>query len=41
MAEGRWADWQVRQIATNMAEKRPKRYWFDGDDEGYLTSLKS
>jgi hypothetical protein len=44
MAEGRWADWQVRTIAENMAEKRPKREWFaeDGlDDEGYLTSLKS
>ena len=41
MAEGRWADWQVRQIATNMAEKCPKRVWFDGDDESYLTSLKS
>jgi len=31
MAEGRWADWQVRQIAENMAEKCPKRDWFDGD----------
>ena len=41
MAEGRWADWQVRQIAENMAEKCPKRDWFDGDDENYLTSLKS
>ena len=41
MAEGKWADWQVRQIAANMAEKCPKRVWFDGDDEGYLTSLKS
>ena len=41
MAEGRWADWQVRQIASNMAEKCPKRVWFDGDDEGYFTSLKS
>ena len=43
MAEGRWADWQVRQIAENMATKRPKRDWFDGDghQEGYLTSLKS
>ena len=41
MAEGRWADWQVRQIAANMAEKCPKRVWFDGDDESYLTSLKS
>jgi len=41
MAEGRWADWQVRQIAENMAEKCPKRDWFDGEDENYLTSLKS
>ena len=41
MAEGRWADWQVRQIAQNMAEKCPKREWFDGDNENYLTSLKS
>ena len=41
MAEGRWADWQVRQIAANMAEKCPKREWFDGDNENYLTSLKS
>ena len=41
MAEGRWADWQVRQIAQNMAEKCPKRVWFDGDDDSYLTSLKS
>ena len=42
MAEGRWADWQVRQIAENMAEKRPKREWFEDDkDENYLTSLKS
>ena len=43
MPEGRWADWQVRQIAENMATKRPKRDWFDDDghQEGYLTSLKS
>ena len=43
MAEGRWSDWQVRLIAQNMAEKRPKRDWFEGDgsDERYLTSLKS
>ena len=42
MAEGRWADWQVRQIAANMAEKCPKRVWFEVDsDENYLTSLKS
>ena len=43
MAEGRWGDWQVRQIAENLAEKCPKRDWFEGDgtDEGYLTSLKS
>ena len=41
MAEGHWADWQVRQIAENMAEKRPKRDWFGADQERYLTSLKS
>jgi len=41
MADGRWSDWQVRLIAQNMAEKRPKRDWFDGEDENYLTSLKS
>ena len=43
MAEGRWSDWQVRLIAQNMAEKRPKRDWFEGDgsEERYLTSLKS
>ena len=41
MSEGRWADWQVRQIAENMAEKCPKRDWFGGDDENYFTSLKS
>ena len=41
MPEGRWADWQVRQIAENMAQKCPKRDWFDDDDENYLTSLKS
>ena len=41
MAEGRWADWQVRQIAENVAEKRPKREWFKQDQEQYLTSLRS
>ena len=41
MAEGRWADGQVRQIDENMAEKCPKRDWVDGDDENYFTSLKS
>ena len=42
MAEGRWADWQVRLIAENLAEKCPKREWFEvGSDENYLTSLKS
>ena len=42
MSEGRWADWQVRQIAENMAEKCPKREWFEvNNDENYLTSLKS
>jgi hypothetical protein len=39
--EGRWADWQVRTIAENMAEKRPKREWFEDDDKDYYTSLKS
>ena len=41
VAEGRWADWQVRQIAENVAEKRPKREWFKQDQEQYLTSLRS
>ena len=41
MSVGKWADWQVREIAENMAEKCPKREWFHGDDEGYFTSLKS
>ena len=43
MAEGLWADWQVRLIAENMSEKCPKREWFDdeGRPEGYATSLKS
>ena len=36
MAEGRWADWQVRQIAENMAEKRPKRDWFEGEMKAIL-----
>ena len=29
MAEGRWADWQVRLLAENLAEKCPKRDWFE------------
>ena len=47
MAEGRWADWQVRQLAENLAEKRPKRDWFEiasghpADRNDYATSLKS
>ena len=41
MPEGRYADWQVRQLAENFAAKCPKRDWFDGEDENYLTSLKS
>ena len=46
MAEGRWADWQVRQIAENLAEKCPKREWFENasdsyDGNDYFTSLKS
>ncbi len=44
MAEGIWGDWQVRLIAENMAEKRPKRVWFEDDkgtQEDYFTSLKS
>ena len=42
MTEGGWSDWQVRLIAENMAQKRPKREWFEVDnDENYLTSLKS
>ena len=42
MPSGIWSDWQVRQIASNMAVKRPKREWFEDDsEENYLTSLKS
>ena len=43
MADGQWADWQVRLIAENMATKRPKREWFEGEGHGedYFTSLKS
>ena len=41
MPEGRYADWQVRQLAENFAAKCPKRDWFDGDDDSYYTSLKS
>jgi hypothetical protein len=41
MAEGRWADWQVRQIAENLAEKCPKRAWFEREPKDYYTSLKS
>jgi hypothetical protein len=46
MAEGSWGDWQVRTIAANMAEKCPKRVWFEDGDEDvdykdYFTSLKS
>ena len=48
MAEGRWADWQVRQIAENVAEKRPKREWFehigvqtfDPQDKGIQSDFK-
>ena len=40
MPEGRWADWQVREIAESFGDKRPKREWFDSDDR-YYTSLKS
>ena len=41
MAEGRYADWMIRQLAENFAAKCPKRDWFDGADESYFTSLKS
>ena len=41
MAEGRWADWMVRQFAENFAEKCPKRDWFESDVSAYFTSLKS
>ena len=42
MADGKWSDWQVRTLAENFASKRPKREWFEVDnDENYLTSLKS
>ena len=41
MAAGRYADWMVRQLAENFSAKCPKREWFDGEDDSYLTSLKS
>ena len=41
MAEVRLADWQVRQIAENMADKRPKITWFEREPGDYYTSLKS
>jgi hypothetical protein len=41
MPEGRYADWMVRQLAENFAEKCPQRDWFDGEEENYFTSLKS
>ena len=38
--EGLWADWQVKQIASGYATKRPRLDWFD-DPHHYQTSLKS
>jgi len=35
-----WADWQVKQIASGYATKRPRLDWFD-DPHHYQTSLKS
>lgn len=38
--EALWADWQVKQIASGYATKRPRLDWFD-DPHHYQTSLKS
>ena len=38
--DGLWADWQVKQIASGYATKRPRLDWFD-DPHHYQTSLKS
>ena len=40
MAEGLWAAWQVKSIATGFSQKRPKQDWFE-DPHHYQTSLKS
>ena len=41
MAEGRYADWNVRQVADSFASKRPKHEWFENSPNDYYTSLRS
>ena len=41
MAEGRYADWNVRQVAQSFASKRPKHVWFENSPNDYYTSLRS
>ena len=41
MAEGRYADWNVRMVAESFATKRPKHEWFENNPDDYSTSLRS
>ena len=41
MAEGRYADWNVRMVAESFASKRPKHEWFENSPNDYYTSLRS
>ena len=41
MAEGRYADWNVRMVAQSFATKRPKQQWFENNPDDYYTSLRS
>ena len=41
MAEGRYADWNVRMVAESFAKKRPKHEWFENSPNDYYTSLRS
>ena len=41
MAEGRYADWNVRKVAESFATKRPKHVWFENSPNDYYTSLRS
>ena len=41
MAEGRYADWNVRQVAQSFASKRHKHVWFENSPNDYYTSLRS
>jgi len=41
MAEGRYADWNVRLVAESFATKRPKMEWFENNPDDYNTSLRS